>query len=617
VAPRNLVNLESVGKGYGTRVLLDGVSLGVAEGDRTGVVGRNGDGKSTLLRLLTRREPPDSGRVTHAGGLRVAEVGQRDDLDPAATVRSLVVGDGPAHEWAADARVRDVLAGLFGGRDDIDTMLDRVVGPLSGGERRRVALAKALVGDHDLLVLDEPTNHLDVEGIDWLARHLVARREALVVVTHDRWFLDAVCDRTWEVQGGAVHQYDGGYSAYVLARAERNRIAAAEDARRANLVRKELAWLRRGPPARTSKPRFRIDAANALIADEPAPRDSVELVKFASARLGRTVYDVLDATVAVGGRTLLDHLTWHLGPGDRIGVAGVNGSGKTSLIRLLVGELAPSAGKVVRGVTVRPAYLSQDVVELDPALRVLEAVESVRREVDLGPSSSAGSAGRRTITATQMCERFGFVGNAQWTPVGELSGGERRRLQLLRLLMDEPNVLLLDEPTNDLDIDTLTALEDLLDGWPGTLLVVSHDRYFLERVCDREVALLGDGRLRDLPGGVDEYLALRRAAASPTLSGAGVGSPAREPDTSADGSQAGPAAPDAATLRAARKELARLDRQLKTLGDREARLHEKMAASASDHEAVLAMDADLRALHADRNALEERWLELAELTDPA
>ncbi len=600
---RNLVNLEAVGKGYGTRVLLDGVSLGVGEGDRTGVVGRNGDGKSTLLRLLTRREPPDSGRVTHAGGLRVAQVGQRDDLDPHATVRSLVVGDGPAHEWAADARVRDVLTGLFGGREDLDTMLDRVVGPLSGGEGRRVALARALVGDHDLLVLDEPTNHLDVEGIDWLARHLVARREALVVVTHDRWFLDAVCDRTWEVQGGAVHQYDGGYSAYVLARAERDRIAATEDARRANLVRKELAWLRRGPPARTSKPRFRIDAANALIADEPAPRDSVELVKFASARLGRTVYDVLGASVQVGGRVLLDHVTWHLGPGDRVGVAGVNGSGKTSLIRLLVGELAPWAGKVVRGVTVRPAYLSQDVTELDPALRVLEAVEAVRREVDLGKG--------RTITATQMCERFGFVGDAQWTPVGELSGGERRRLQLLRLLMDEPNVLLLDEPTNDLDIDTLTALEDLLDGWAGTLLVVSHDRYFLERVCDRTVALLGDGRLRDLPGGVDEYLALRRASAN--LSGSRVGVPTREPDKSRR--EAGTAGPDAATLRAARKELARLDRQLQTLGDREARLHDRMTASASDHEAVLALDADLRALHAERTALEERWLELAELTD--
>jgi ABC transport system ATP-binding/permease protein len=586
---RNLVNLEGVGKAYGTRVLLDDITLGVAEGDRTGVVGRNGDGKSTLLRLLTRREPPDTGRVTHAGGLRVAQVGQRDDLDPAATVRSLVVGDGPAHEWAADARVRDVLTGLFGA--DLDAMLDRSVGPLSGGERRRVALATALVGEHDLLVLDEPTNHLDVEGIDWLAHHLAARREALVVVTHDRWFLDEVCGRTWEVQGGTVRAYDGGYSAYVLARAERDRMQQATDARRANLVRKELAWLRRGPPARTSKPRFRIDAANALIAEEPPPRDGVELVRFASARLGRTVYDVLDATVEIGGRVLLEHLTWLVGPGDRIGIAGVNGSGKTSLMRLLVGDLAATAGRVVRGVTVRPAYLSQDVVELPPTLRVLEAVESVRREVDLGRG--------RSITATQMCERFGFVGNAAWTPVGELSGGERRRLQLLRLLMDEPNVLVLDEPTNDLDIDTLTALEDLLDGWAGTLLVVSHDRYFLERVCDRTVAMLGDGRLRDLPGGVEEYLTLRRAVRD-------AGGPPPDPGR-------GPT--DAATVRAARKELARLERQLDRVRDREARLHDRMAAEATDHERVLALDADLRALAAERSTLEERWLELAETAE--
>jgi ATP-binding cassette subfamily F protein uup len=418
----------------------------------------------------------------------------------------------------------------------------------------------------------------------------------VVVVTHDRWFLDEVCSVTWEVQGGAVRSYDGGYSAYVLTRAERDRIQAATDARRANLVRKELAWLRRGPPARTSKPRFRIEAANALIAEEPPPRDGVELLRFASARLGRTVLEVQDATVAVGDRVLLEHLTWQVGPGDRIGVAGVNGSGKTSLLRLLVGELAPVAGKVVRGVTVRPAYLSQDVAELDPALRVLEAVESVRRVVDLGKG--------RTVTATQLCERFGFVGNAQWTPVGELSGGERRRLQLLRLLMDEPNVLLLDEPTNDLDIDTLTALEDLLDGWPGTLLVVSHDRYFLERVCDRTVALVGDGRLRDLPGGVAEYLALRRASAEAVTAAPGA--------AAAVAAGASTATSDAAAGRAARKELARVERQLDKLRDREARLHDDLAAAATDHERVLELDTALRAVHEERAALEERWLELAE-----
>jgi len=585
--PRNLVNLEAVHKAYGTRVLLDGVSLGVAERERIGVVGRNGGGKSTLLRVLAGAEPADDGRVTHSGGLRVAAVSQRDDLDPADTVRAAVVGHGPAHAWASDAQVRAVLAGLFGERADLDAMLDRQVGPLSGGERRRVALAAALVGEHDLLVLDEPTNHLDVGGIDWLARHLAARREALVVVTHDRWFLDALCTRTWEVHDGRVDGYEGGYAAYVLARAERDRLQAAADARRANLLRKELAWLRRGPPARTSKPRFRIEAANALIADEPPPRDSVELVRFASARLGRTVYELHDVTLRVGDRVLLDRLTWNLGPGDRVGMVGVNGSGKTSLLRVLSGELVPVAGRVMRGATVRPAYLSQEVAELDPTRRVLEAVEDVRRVVSLGRD--------REMTASQLCERFGFTGTAQWTPVGELSGGERRRLQLLRLLMAEPNVLLLDEPTNDLDIDTLTALEDLLDVWAGTLVVVSHDRYLLERVCDRTVALLGDGTLRDLPGGVEEYLAVRREASRVT-----------------QGQETARRTSDAAAARTARKELARLERTLDRLRAQEQSLHQQLTAAAADHERVLSLDTELRDLLAERAAVEERWLEVAE-----
>ena len=598
---RNLVNLEDVRKGYGTRTLLDGVSLGLGEGDRVGVVGRNGGGKSTLLRLLARHEAPDEGRVTHSGGLRVATVAQRESLDATTTVRDLVVGGGPAHAWASDAGVREVLGGLFGATGALDAMLERSAGALSGGERRRVSLAQALIGQHDLLVLDEPTNHLDVDGIYWLAEHLAARREALVVVTHDRWFLDEVCTNTWEVAGGDVHAYEGGYSAYVLARAERERMQAASDARRANLLRKELAWLRRGPPARTSKPRFRIDAANALIAEEPPPRDGLELMRFASKRLGKTVYDAADVTVEMGGRALLTDLTWQVGPGDRIGIVGANGSGKTTLLRVLTGSLAPTAGKVVRGVTVRPAHLSQDVVELEPTMRVLEAVQQVRQIVDLGKG--------RTMTATQLCERFGFVGNAQWTPVGELSGGERRRLQLLRLLMDEPNVLVLDEPTNDLDIDTLTALEDLLDGWPGTLLVVSHDRYFVERVCDREVALLGDGTLRDLPGGVEEYLKLRRAQAA---------RPVAPPPTTTDGGgddvppDAGLAPADAAVTRTARKELARLERTMEKLRDREVKLHADLAAAATDHEKVFVLDASLRALHEERATLEHRWLELAE-----
>jgi ATP-binding cassette subfamily F protein uup len=581
----NLVNLEAVTKAFGTTTLLDSVSLGVDEGDRIGVVGRNGGGKTTLVSVLAGLDPPDGGRVTHGSGLRVGLLPQADSLDPAATVRSIVVGGRPEHDWAGDARVRDVVEGLFGGLDlaGFPAGLDSPVGPMSGGERRRVALAAVLVGDQDLVVLDEPTNHLDVEGVDWLARHLAVRRCAVVVVTHDRWFLDAVCLTTWEVADGQVHSYEGGYSAYVLAKAERHRRALGAEARRANLLRKELAWLRRGPPARTSKPRFRIDAANALIADEPPARDRTDLVRFAAARLGRTVYDVEDVTLELGERRLLFHADWRLGPGDRVGVVGVNGSGKTSLLRLLLGELEPVTGRVVTGRTVRAAYLSQEVTELDPPQRVLAAVEEVARVVDLGVG--------RELTAGQLLERFGFTGERQWTAVGELSGGERRRLQLLRLLMTGPNVLLLDEPTNDLDLETLTALEDLLDGWPGTLVVVTHDRYFVERVTDTTVALLGDGRLAALPGGVEDYLARRRERALPSAA------PSRRP---------------AGDTRAAKRQLAMLERALERLSRREARLHEELVARASDFEAVTVLDTELRALTAEKADTEDAWLELAE-----
>jgi len=581
----NLVNLEAIEKAFGTTTLLQGVSLGVAKGDRIGVVGRNGGGKTTLVSVIAGVERPDTGRVTHAGGLRVALLDQLDVLDPAATVRSTVLGERSEHEWAGDPRAREVIEGLFGGLDlpGLPAGFDSTAGSLSGGERRRVALAAVLVGDPDLVILDEPTNHLDVEGVDWLARHLAARRCAVVVVTHDRWFLDAVCSRTWEVVDGQVRAYDGGYSAYVLAKAERSRLAATTEARRQNLLRKELAWLRRGPPARTSKPRFRIEAANDLIADEPPARNRTDLVAFASARLGKTVYDVEDVTLRLGARVLLDEVSWRLGPGDRIGVIGVNGSGKTSLLRLLVGGLRPDTGRVVIGKTVRAAYLSQEVIELDPYLRVLPAVEQVARVVDLG--------GGREVTAGQLLERFGFAGDRQWMPVGELSGGERRRLQLLRLLMTEPNVLLLDEPTNDLDLETLTALEDLLDGWPGTLVVVTHDRYFVERVTDSTVALLGDGRLAALPGGVEDYLARRRGRG-----------------------QAAAPAPRfrAGDTRAAKRELAALERAIDRLSRREIQLHEELAAHASDHTVVTALDADLRALLAEKAETEHAWLELAE-----
>jgi ABC transport system ATP-binding/permease protein len=602
----NLVNLEQVGKAYGERRLLDGVSLGVSAGDRIGVVGRNGGGKTTLLRVLTRVEPADEGRVTHARGLEVGFLAQSDDFDDTQTVRGVVLGDLAEHEWAADPRAREVVAELLGGVD-----LDRTVDALSGGERRRVGLARRLLADHDLLVLDEPTNHLDVEVVDWLARHLVERAKALVVVTHDRWFLDAVCTRTWEVHDGRVDGYDGGYAAYVLAKAERDRQAAAAENRRRNLVRKELAWLQRGPPARTSKPKFRIDAANALIADEPDPRDRMQLQRFAMSRLGKDVVDLEDVTLARGGRALLDRSTWRLGPGDRLGLVGVNGSGKTTVLQLLAGEVRPDAGRRREGRTVRLAHLHQDLRGLDLSERVLASVESVRRVVNL--------PGGAELTATSMLERFGFTGDRLMAPIADLSGGERRRLQLLRLLMDEPNLLLLDEPTNDLDIETLTVLEDFLDGWPGTLVAVSHDRYFLERVCDEVWALLGDGSLVMLPRGVEEYLEHRRRGGAGGAGGAGAvgaagaaGAAGVEPGEAGGGDAA---RTSAAQQRDARKEAARLERRLAKLVDTEKRLHEEMARQATDHEALVGLDERLREVLAEKESLEEAWLTAAEVAE--
>jgi len=576
----NLVNLENVTVAHGTRLLLDQVSLGISEGDRVGIVGRNGGGKTTLLKTLVKTEEPHSGRVTHTSGLRVGVLTQDVRVDVRLTAHQAILGETAEHTWAGDARVREVLDGL--GLHDIG--LDSVIETMSGGERRRVALASLLIQEWDLLVLDEPTNHLDVEGVAWLAAHLKQRSssQAHLVVTHDRWFLDEVNTTTWEVHDGVVDAYDGGYSAYVLARAERDRMASTAEQKRLQLVKKELAWLRRGPPARTSKPQFRIDAANALIADEPPARDDIALQRFSAARLGKTVYELHGVSLAFGKKVLLDAVDWHPGPGDRIGIVGVNGAGKSTLLRLLVGQQQPDSGRVVVGQTVKPAYLSQEVAELDPALRVLEAVEQVAKVVDLG--------GGKTIGASSLADRFGFTGNAQWTRVGDLSGGERRRLQILRLLMGEPNVILLDEPTNDLDIDTLTALEDLLDGWPGTLIVVSHDRYFLERVTTVTASLMGDGSVAALPGGVEEYLAKRTKAA-----------PAAAPKSKGGGD-----------TRAAKKELSRVEREIARLDKEHEQLLADIAAHASDYDAVATLDIRLREIEARKAELEDLWLELSD-----
>ncbi|SDD98773.1 ABC-F family ATP-binding cassette domain-containing protein [Nocardioides lianchengensis] len=598
----NLLNLERVSKSYGVRPLLTDVSLGVSAGERIGIVGRNGDGKTTLLEVMTGLEEPDTGRVSRTRGLLVGYLHQGDELVDTHTVREAVLGGRADHEWAADSRTREVVEVLLAG-----VALDRPVLGLSGGERRRCSLAALLLGDHDLLVLDEPTNHLDVEAVAWLADHIANRPSALVVVTHDRWFLDAVCQWTWEVHDGTVDVYEGGYAAFVLAKAERSRQAAASEIRRQNLVRKELAWLRRGPPARTSKPKFRIDAANQLIEDVPPPRDRLELQKFATQRLGKDVLDVEDADLVRGDRVLLRHATWRLGPGDRVGIVGVNGAGKSSVLGLLSGTIAPSAGRVRTGRTVALRALTQQLDDLDPEARVLPMVESVRRVTKVVDGE---------ITASAMLERFGFTGDRLTARIGDLSGGERRRFQLLLLLLDEPNVLLLDEPTNDLDIETLNVLEDFLDGWPGTLVVVSHDRYFLERVTDSTWALLGDGQISMLPRGVDEYLE-RRANA---LAAAGqVEAPPTRPSGAIAAAGQPAATPKAragsAEERAARKTLARIDKRLEKIAELETGLNEQVLQHAHDYERLAEISRELEVLAAEKDELELEWLEAAEAVE--
>ena len=622
----HLLGAENLHLEFPTKVVFDSVTLGIDEGDRIGVVGRNGDGKSTLLALLSQRLEPDGGRVTHRRGLTVGYLDQRDILPAGELVGSVVVGDREEHEWAGDPKIRDIIGGLVS-----DIPWDVSVDELSGGQRRRVALARLLVGDWDVLFLDEPTNHLDVEGIQWLAEHINRRWSAnqggLVVVTHDRWFLDAVSTDTWEVHDGVVEPFEGGYAAYILQRVERDRQAAASEQRRQNLARKELAWLRRGAPARTSKPKFRIDAANALIDDVPPIRDTVALAKTATARLGKDVVDLLDVSVSFDGTQILDRIEWRIAPGERTGILGPNGAGKSTLLSLVSGRLQPTSGRVKTGKTVQVAVLDQQLADL------AQFADDRVREVVARKKTSYVADGKE-MTPSQLLERLGFTSAQLSTPVKDLSGGQKRRLQLMLILLDEPNVLILDEPTNDLDTDMLAAMEDLLDTWPGTLLVVSHDRYLLERVTDQQYAVLG-GHLRHLPGGVDEYMRLRSSGAGGGTASAAAAASAGRPDTAggtgsagaaagsgtagsvgaaAAGSAAAASSLSGADRRAAEKEMSALDRRIARVGDERKKLLDAFAThDQSDYAGLGELQSRLAGLEAEVEELEERWLEVAEL----
>ena len=603
----HLLGAENIRHEFPTKEVFSGITIGVNEGDRIGVVGRNGDGKSTLLKVLAKRLVTDEGRVTYRSGLQVGMLDQQDTLDQTLTVAQAIVGNRVEHEWAGDPKVRDVIAGLV---NDLDW--NALISELSGGQKRRVALAALLTRDWDVVLLDEPTNHLDVEGVAWLAGHLRTRwatnAGGLIVVTHDRWFLDEVCNLTWEVHDGIIDPFEGGYAAYILQRMERDRSAAASEARRQNLLRKELAWLRRGAPARTSKPKFRMDAAAELIAGEPNPRDPISLQKLATQRLGKDVVDLENVTYSVGEKTILNNVTWRLGPGDRIGLVGVNGAGKTTLLKLVSDALQPLSGRIKRGKTVNIATLSQEVKELDEfadeRIFSLIAREKAFFMVD-----------GKEVSTSQLVEQLGFTSAQLQTPISDLSGGQRRRLQFLRLLFGEPNVLILDEPTNDLDTDILAAMEDLLDSWPGTLIVVTHDRYLLERVTDQQYALLGDGSLRHLTGGVEQYLELRRHSLTAAAARGGQqGSNSQTTQHGEPGSKPiGRPQLSGADLRNAEKNLARVERALEKLASDEATLHEQMAAhDQTDYAGLTALAAKQAELNSRREELELEWLETSE-----
>ena len=605
----HLLGGESLHLEFPTRTIFEGITVGLNEGDRIGIVGRNGDGKSTLMKILAGRLEPDSGRVTVRGGTRIGYLDQSDVLDDDHTVGYAIVGDTPEYEWASQARIRDVISGLVS-----DLPWDAPVSSLSGGQRRRVALASLLAQEWDVLMLDEPTNHLDVEAITWLAGHLKSRwpknAGGLMVVTHDRWFLDEICTDTWEVHDRIVEPFEGGYAAYILQRVERDRQAAAAEAKRQNLMRKELAWLRRGAPARTSKPKFRIDAANALIADVPPVRDTVELKKMAVSRLGKDVVDLENVSVTYddpsmpdGKRPVLKKVTWRIAPGERTGILGVNGAGKSTLLSLVTGDLKPTEGRVKHGKTVKIATLTQQLDELNEVAN--DRVSDV-----IGRKKRSYIADGKELSPSQMLERLGFTSAQLSTPVKDLSGGQKRRLQLMLILLDEPNVLILDEPSNDLDTDMLAAMEDLLDTWPGTLLVVSHDRYLMERVTDQQYAVI-DGSFRHLPGGVDEYLALSAAGAGGSAAGSAQARAASSAQASAE-----PDTPkvSGAELRAAQKESGAIERRLAKLAAEQEKLSEQMSAhDASDYAGLAALGEQQQTLQDEIDELEMRWLELSEL----
>ena len=579
---RNLINAELISKSFDIKSLLTKVSLGISDLDRIGIVGRNGGGKSTLIKILTGSIPPDSGKVSRSKKVIFGTLNQFDLVDSKIRVNEYVLGSLKEYEWAANSEIRQIFSGLFG--SDAKEFFNREFDSLSGGEKRRVGIAKLLIEPLNLILLDEPTNHLDVEGVAWLAKHLRERKNlAVVVITHDRWFLDEISENMWEVIDGSVEEYDGGYSAYVLAKAERSRQSSVENSKRNNLIRKELAWLRRGAPARTTKPKFRVDAANELISNEPDPRNKSELLNFASNRLGNTVYEVHNGKLDVGDKNLIEKLDWNIGPGDRIALVGVNGAGKTTLMRTLYGDHKFSEGKLVRGITVKAAFLSQHLEELDPTFRVLEAVEMIAHRVELGDG--------REMSASQLCERLGFDYAGQQTFVRDLSGGEKRRLQLTRLLMGSPNVLLLDEPTNDFDVETLTSLEDLLDSFAGTLVVISHDRYFLERTCDKFVGLLGNGALRDLPRGIDEYLELRRAMVSNAL-----------PIQKSKGSSS------LVEIQRVKKNIAKYEKQIQKLSQEELELNSKLEEASFDHEVLMELTTKIDKVREIKFSIEEEWM---------